>query len=207
MRPSLNAYPRDAVFAIVPLKGGTLAKSRLAAALSQSDRERLARDMARHVLAQLMQCRLIAEVWTVTPAASMAKIARDLGARVLKDRARRGMANACVQAFEELRTRGLATSGRRLLFIGGDLPQLDGNALQTLLNAGTGAAIAPDERRRGTNALVMDAGRPLELLFGPDSFQRHLRAAHRANIDLTVVDHPALAFDIDEPADLARLGS
>jgi 2-phospho-L-lactate guanylyltransferase len=189
----------------VPLKGGALAKSRLATALSQADRERLAHDMARHVLTQLVQSPLIAAVWAITPAASMAKIARQLGVHVLKDRECRGTTIACQQALTALRARGLATPGRRVLFIGGDLLHLNADALTTLLTSRTDAAIAPDEKRRGTNALLVDASRPVALSFGPHSFQRHLRAARRAGIDLTIVEHPALAFDIDEPADLARL--
>ena len=201
-----GAQLRDAVIAIVPLKGGVSAKSRLASVLDSAERTLLVDAMARHVFAKLAQCSSIVAIWTITASPRAAALARSCGARVIRESDRKGTAAACKEALEYLRCEGLATSGQRLLFINGDLPMLETGALDALVASTAAAVVAPDRTLQGTNALLVDACHPIEPCFGERSFDRHLLAARRAAVTPAVFHHPALAFDVDEVADLAALG-
>jgi 2-phospho-L-lactate guanylyltransferase len=65
--------------------------------------------------------------------------------------------------------------------------------------------ISPDGARSGTNALLVRPPDALPFAFGPDSFEAHLAAARRRDLDVHVCERPHLAFDLDTAGDLARL--
>lgn len=70
--------------------------------------------------------------------------------------------------------------------------------------------LAGDHDQSGTDLLLLrgDAVRGFTFSFGADSLARHNDIARRAGYSAAIVDHPALAFDIDEPRhylDAARL--
>ena len=62
--------------------------------------------------------------------------------------------------------------------------------------------IAPDRRRRGTNALLLSPADLIEYDFGGNSFVRHCERARRAGARLEVVELPSLGLDLDLPEDL-----
>src|SRR5437868_2150541 len=72
--------------------------------------------------------------------------------------------------------------------------------------ARTAVAVAPDRADVGTNALLLRPPRALVPAFGPASFDRHRAAARARGLSVAIVRLPALALDLDTPADLALLG-
>ncbi len=62
--------------------------------------------------------------------------------------------------------------------------------------------ISPDQRRSGTNALVMAPPGTIEYGFGPDSFERHIRSAEAAGARVEIIELPTLGLDLDAPEDL-----
>ncbi len=95
-----------------------------------------------------------------------------------------------------------------LLVLPVDLPRLDVADVDAMVAAaqdGARVVIAPDENASGTNALLLAPPDTLEFCFGDDSFKAHLEAARRSGIAARVIDRPGLAFDVDTPADHARL--
>ncbi len=88
-----------------------------------------------------------------------------------------------------------------------DLPLLTHEDLcQLIAKAGrNGAAIAPDRRLQGTNALCVPSGGEFKFRFGLGSFSRHKIEAKRCSIGLRSVPRCSLSFDVDLPRDFSRL--
>src|SRR4029077_16024484 len=81
---------------------------------------------------------------------------------------------------------------------------------QALRQPGPSFTIAPSHDEQGSNAILMSPPDAVPLRFGEDSFFPHLAAAEARGIAPTIVRLPGIAFDIDNPADLAhfaQLGS
>jgi len=177
--------------AIVPLKTAGQRKTRLASALSQTERDGLAQVLFDRVIGVLDACPAIGRI-SVLSEECPARV--DLG--WLRDRGR-GL-NSELQALE--------IEGPRVI-IHADLPLVTPDDVEALLAAARGgAAIAPDRHGAGVNALALDTGVSMEFQFGPGSFARH---QEQAGGRLAVVARPGLALDVDTPDDLAeavRLG-
>jgi 2-phospho-L-lactate guanylyltransferase len=90
------------------------------------------------------------------------------------------------------------------MLLPGDLPRLAPHDVETCLDAfGPDRLVAaPASADGGTGALVLQAGVPLPLAFGPGSFGKHLAAARTLGLAAEVVRAPGLGFDLDRPADL-----
>ncbi len=70
-----------------------------------------------------------------------------------------------------------------------------------------GVTIAPDRAKLGTNLLRVPTSVGFQVQFGRRSFARHLAECERLGLAVTVVERDDLAFDVDEPGDLAELGT
>ena len=89
-----------------------------------------------------------------------------------------------------------------------DLPHVTADEVRALVEATPerGLAIARAQDG-GTNAVSMRPPGIVATHFGePASAAVHARAAEDAGLEARIVDLPGLAFDVDTPADLERLG-
>lgn len=191
------------MWAIVPLKSPDAAKSRLRGVLDDALRRRLFLAMARHALRTLVDTPGIAKVLVVTSSDEVERLARGIGAEVLRQPLEAGTSEACVQAVGELC--GVA---RSVLIVSGDLPLLSQAALApfvVLAQQDRAVAIAADRHRRGTNVLMCRPPDAIPLSFGVDSFRAHVEHASRRGLALHVVESPLLGLDIDTPEDLDAL--
>ncbi len=199
----------NGIWAIVPIKETADAKQRLAAALPPALRRELAMAMAEDVLAALADTRGLAGIAVVTLDPGAAALAGRYGARVVADGARDGHTGAVTAAARRLAGEGAAG----ILTVPGDIPLVTADEIATLLAAHRPApsfTIAPSHDERGSNAIAMSPPGAVPLRFGDDSYFPHLAAAEACGITPTVLRLPGIAFDIDNPADLAhfaRLGS
>jgi 2-phospho-L-lactate guanylyltransferase len=198
-----------AVHAVVPLKELAQAKSRLAPVLAPAERSALALAMLRHVLdvlGELTRCRVLHGVWLVSPDPLAQQAAARRGAWPLTDAA--GSLN---MALEQARSTAQAAGAAALLVVPADMPRItpaDVRGLLAVLRAaqamqrGPACILAPDHALRGTNALALTLPSPLPFCFGLDSLAAHLDAARRLGVSAQIYASPALARDIDTPADL-----
>lgn len=81
-----------------------------------------------------------------------------------------------------------------------DLPSLSEEDILTMKSESikTQVVICPDHRGVGTNALCLNPGDCLPFLFEGESCQRHLQAARRAGLSVTLLKRPGLANDCDD---------
>lgn len=171
--------------AVVPLKKKAGRKSRLADILSEEQRIALSDAMACHVVSCLEACPSISEVWTLSPEPwEDSPWLRDMGRGLNEE--------LCIVRGEAIH--------RRLLVIHADLPAVTVDDVEYLLaQAGSGMALASDRHRKGTNAIALARPRPFRFAFGADSRERHVEAARG---ELTIVERPGLALDVDTAEDL-----
>ena len=94
-----------------------------------------------------------------------------------------------------------------MLTLPGDIPLVTTAEIEALLAAHRPApsfTIAPSHDEQGSNAILMSPPDAVPLRFGDDSYFPHLAAARARGIEPTVVRAPGIAFDIDNPDDLAH---
>ena len=144
---------------LIPVKAFHQAKRRLGPTVTATERERLARRMASHVVAASAPL----TVAVVCDDADVARWAVGLGAIVLWEPGQ-GL-NGAVRAGQ----RRLARAGARWVTVAhGDLPYARGLGV---LESFPGVTLAPDRRDDGTNVLRLPAGCDFRFSYGPGSFR------------------------------------
>jgi 2-phospho-L-lactate guanylyltransferase len=185
---------------IVPHRGLEAAKTRLAPVLDPQERVELARTLLERVLGVARTA--LDDVVVISPAASLAPIVEEAGARLVVQRGL-GLNEGLQQAREE----ALADGVGLLAVLHGDLPNLTAADVRALIEAVPGVrgvAIAPDRAGSGTNGLAMRPPDAVAFRFGTGSFELHRADAAERAVPVALVERPGLAFDLDTPADLAR---
>ncbi len=187
---------------VIPYRGPATAKTRLSGCLSDAARRHVSRAMFQHVLNVACATAGARRVLVVTASNTAASLAKRAGAAVLRERSQ-GLNEAVEAACAHLRTRGATTA----TIIAADLPLLS-RANLTALNARASrghVALAPDRGGTGTNAVALPLGARFAFKFGADSFRLHLSQSNGATLPVRVMNHAALAADVDVPEDLALL--
>ena len=190
------------VWAIVPFKGVSSAKSRLAFELSDADRRYLALAMLNDVLDTLCRCQTLAGVLLVSRSSEALEIARVHGVKHYHDSAR-NLSGAITEASEYL-TRSVKADGT--FFIPSDVPLITEQDVNTVLEQHTDITIIPDEIRAGTNGLLCSPPNRFPYRFDGRSFVPHLDAARASGIEPKVLYLPNFALDVDTAKDAMRAG-
>lgn len=181
------------MLAIVPVRGRD-GKHRLGGFLSSEERARLVEAMLTDVVAACEKARSVTGILVVTPEPGLAPD----GVDVLVDE---GVGHP--QAVERALAHGRAREGA--LVVMGDCPLATAEALDGLAAAADPVALAP-ATDGGMNAIALRPGDAILPALGlPDAADATLRRARQAGVDATVVEDPALAFDVDHPADVWKL--
>ncbi|HEV7808577.1 MAG TPA: 2-phospho-L-lactate guanylyltransferase [Solirubrobacteraceae bacterium] len=191
-------------FAILPVKRFGAAKFRLGDELSGGTRRALAEAMVTDVLMALRRTKSVSEALLVTSEPAAEAIGRGYGANVLHDGQEAGQSAATLIGIAHAVEQGAT----RVLLVPGDCPAVDPAELEALLDrpaTGRSVVIVPDRHGSGTNALLLTPPDVIEPAFGPDSREKHERAAAAANVPCTVEHVETLALDVDTSDDLAAL--
>lgn len=202
-------------WAIVPAKSLARGKSRLSPVLADDERAAFARGLLEHTLGVLAAAGLDG-VLVCTDGDDVADVAASRGAHVLRDGtahsaapthgvpAASPLARVVDGALRHVEARGAATA---VVFMA-DLPRLEAANVATLLAAldAHDVAIVRDHIGHHTNALAVSPPTAFATSFGtPRSFDAHCASARAAGLRLAVVDDAGIAFDVDGPADHARM--
>ena len=183
---------------LIPLKRLDAAKSRLASALTASERRRLMAAMMAHVV-RTAQAAGAGRVVIASSDPAAPGLAARLGVECASDGGRPWNAGL-VHARETL-----AAPAAAVLYLAGDLPLVEPGDVIALIEAGTsGTAVVGRAHDGGTNALGVSPPGALEPAFGaPRSAAVHAGLARERGLAVVVIDRPGLARDVDTPADLA----
>lgn len=191
------------IWAVVPVKDTADAKQRLAPSLPATLRQELALAMLEDVLAALAEAPGLAGRLLVTTDPAAIRLAGRYGAACTAEGAADGHTGAVMSA-----ARRLARERRGgMLTLPGDIPLVTADEIAAVLAAHAAApafTIAPSHDDKGSNAVLMSPPDAVALRFGDDSFFPHLAGARGCGIEPAIVRLPGIAFDIDNPADLAH---
>lgn len=192
------------IWAIVPVKPFTLAKSRLASIFTPQQRTDLGRWLLTRTLDVLAQVPEIARTLVVSRDSAALAMARKRKVYTVTESGVPNLNAALERATEVARS----FSAHAILVLPTDLPQLAAHDVQQILKARHGEAgvvIAPDRHERGTNALFVNPPGHMAYSFGEGSFQRHLCYAREAGLQPRIVRSAGLSCDLDTPDDWALL--
>jgi len=191
------------IWVVVLVKDFDSAKQRLGPALDPPQRRALARRNASRAIraAGAGQHRLV-----VAGSDEAAALAAELGAEVLVEPRQEGQNVAAQRGL----ARAIENGADAVLLLSSDLPLVTKKAVRDLLREASRlappvAVAVPATGRGGTNALYLHPPRAIGLHFGADSLAAFRREALGLGVRFEVHISPAMALDLDEPADLARL--
>jgi len=189
------------LWAIVPVKPLRRGKSRLAGALSEDERTELNRTLLQKTLKTLAELKEVEEVLVVSRDPHALTIARNYGARTVREDGQPGLNMALKRAtvVAQLYATGAVS------VLPADLPLITREDVIALIERGYEppvVVIAPDRHERGTNALLISPSGLIEYDFGENSFQRHCQRAKEAGARLEILHLPSLELDLDLPEDL-----
>jgi len=188
----------DRILVAMPMKPFIDAKSRLAAAIAQPQRERLVQALflrtQRFFASQFPEFdRLV-----VTPSAEVQRACWRVGARCLLESGLAGLNTAAARAVDWACIQGYD----KVLVVPGDVPVWMRGEVGALLDVGRAHdVVVARAHDGGTNAVLLRLPTAFEFRYGPDSAAAHLRGAHRAGLSAVTCQLPFLAHDIDVPAD------
>ena len=187
-------------WAIVPVKPLRRGKSRLAGILTEDERTDLNRALLQHTLQILSEWREVDEVLVVSRDPQVLTIARNYGARTVREDGQPELNTALKRATVIAQV--YATRG--VLVLPADLPLISREDALALVERATDppvVVIAPDRHGKGTNALLISPAGLIEYDFGEDSFQRHCELVKKAGARLEIVNLHSLGLDLDSPED------
>ncbi|HEU4343461.1 MAG TPA: 2-phospho-L-lactate guanylyltransferase [Candidatus Binatia bacterium] len=194
------------IFALIPVKGFRNAKQRLSGVLGTVERAMLAEVMFRDVLREVARARGLAGTFVVTGDDDVSRMARSLGAEVIRERVEKGETDAVEFARMELKKAGCEA----VLIVPGDIPMVRASDIEQVLSQlpeGTSSPfglLVPSHDRMGTNALLLSPPDIIKLRFGYDSFAYHMGQLAAEGLPLRFLENERIALDIDEPKDLTR---
>jgi 2-phospho-L-lactate/phosphoenolpyruvate guanylyltransferase len=186
----------NGVGVVIPVRAFALGKARLAADLGGAARAELGRQLADRVAAAAGELPAV----VVSGADDVRDWARARGLDVVDDPGSLDGAAAAGRTWVE--GRGCT----RAMIVHADLPLA---RTLTPLARDRGRPIVagvPCHRDDGTTVLSVPVDAPFRFAYGPGSFRRHAAEARRLRLGFRVVRDADLAFDVDVPDDLNRLG-
>jgi 2-phospho-L-lactate/phosphoenolpyruvate guanylyltransferase len=194
---------KTVTWVVVLVKDFESAKQRLGPALDPSSRRALARRNAERAVraASAGDQRLV-----VAGSQEVATMAERLGSQVILEPRQEGQNVAAKRGI----ARAVQGGGGAVLLLSSDLPHVTKKAVRELLAAAalvaTPAAVAvPAVGRGGTNALYLRPPDAITLHFGADSLESFRRESETRGVNFVIHNSEAMALDLDEPDDLARV--
>jgi len=211
MTPTRASADLSRTWAIVPVRGLEVAKSRLGGQLDAEERLDLVTRLLERVIAAACASATLAGTIVVSPDPAALELTERLGAT-----ARRQTGSGLIAGLDEARAMAEKAGATAILVLPADLPAVDGDAIDELLRqiASQGAGLTPaparnnglvglvtDQHGSGTNALLLSPPSVIDFAFGPGSRVAHRRAAEDAGATYLELDG-ALSLDLDTPDDL-----
>jgi 2-phospho-L-lactate guanylyltransferase len=194
---------KTVVWVIVLVKDFASAKQRLGPALDPTSRRALARRNAERAVraASAGDQRLV-----VAGSQEVDTMAKRLGAQVILEPRQEGQNVAAKRGI----ARAVQGGAGAVLLLSSDLPLVTAKSVRELLKTAAlvdapAAVAVPAVGRGGTNALYLRPPDAVTLHFGADSLESFRREAESRGVNFVIHQTDAMALDLDEPDDLARV--
>lgn len=195
--------------ALIPVRGSSSAKTRLAPLFTEDERLALVWSMLRRLVREVIVSGVVDHTVIVTrdPAAVEAHVPLDSSVTVLEQPGNTGLNGA----LELGRDRAMGHAYDGLLVLPGDLPLVTEEDIRALVAAPGPLVVATDRAEEGTNAMRIDLdawrGTSFRFQMGPGSYGLHAAEAGRIGHRATPLFRVGIAHDLDSPRDWADLSS
>jgi 2-phospho-L-lactate/phosphoenolpyruvate guanylyltransferase len=189
------------MWAIVPCKNITHAKSRLASVLAPAERSQLAIAMLNDVLKVLANIEMLKAIVVASSDAMAQECAVKFGAHCFTKQCDQGPSCAFSAATKYAHEQG----ARAVIAVSADLPLLSSSEVACALVAlqqNSSVVLAPASSDQGTNLMGMNPVGIIPYTYGDGSFSQHKSAARTVGIEPLVINGIGLGLDIDTPEDL-----
>jgi 2-phospho-L-lactate guanylyltransferase len=189
------------LWVIVPVKPLRRGKSRLATILSEEERTQLNISMLVNTLNAINKAPEVETILVVSRDPAALALAREHGARTVREESRPELNLALQRATEVARL----YAAQSVLILPADLPLIKTKDISDFIKLGgypPEVIIAPDRRLEGTNAFLTTPVGIIPYSYGSGSFCRHLGYAETNNIRVVVCKNPVFGLDLDIPEDL-----
>ncbi len=207
MTPATARLDPAGTWAIIPVRGLERAKSRLAGPLDAEERRDLVSRLLQRAIGAATGSARIAGTIVVSSDPAALQLARAAGAATVTD-----LGTGLNPALELARTEAQARGATAVVVLPADLPWLERETLDGVLEAAAGAgagsrasaalvALVPDRHGTGTNVLVLAPPEAIDFAFGPGSRARHAAEAAAAGAAYVELGGP-LDMDLDTAEDL-----
>ncbi len=194
----------NSLYALIPVKDLSQAKSRLSPWLTADQRRALMLAMLRDVLATVTNFSAIDHTFLLLSNEQDADFCLEEKVTPLFEPEPLGLNGALHFAVDKLMDRGAQSA----LIVPGDIPLLQLSDLQALLSTRPQAGsvvIVPNRDHTGTNALLCTAPNCLPFSYGDNSFMHHQQSAAALALACQTALLPNMALDVDTPEDLMQL--
>ena len=189
------------MWAILPVKDMTNAKTRLSDVLYQNERHDFFHAMLTDVLGAVCATPLLEGVAIITKDKEAQELARHHNIDFILENENNGQTTAVSRAISWLKTKNITT----VMQIPGDIPLTTPTELISVIEShrlAPSMSIVPARDKRGSNCVICSPPDVIKLNFGNNSFIPHLHAAKQAGIRPTISSLPGIGLDIDTPDDL-----
>ena len=188
---------------IVLIKDFNAAKQRLQPALGPKARRELAR---RNAQLAVEAAAAGDKVVVVAGSEEVAALAAGWGVEVLAEPRQEGQNVAAARGI----AKAVEGGADGVLLLSSDLPLVTRDAVRDVLESAARleppvVVAVPAVGRGGTNALYLRPPDAITLHFGSDSLAKFRQEAQSRGVEFVVHHSDAMALDLDEPGDLARL--
>lgn len=199
----------DSIWAVVPVKNFSAAKSRLSTLLGAAHRAQLARAMAADVITALRNSNAAARLYMLSDSNDTFEAAAALDISWLDEASVTQLPglNAGIEGTARLAARGGATA---LLVILADMPLLTADDIRQVVSTwqsleGEQRVVMVRSDDGGTNLLLAEHPEAFTYHYGPDSHARHSRECARRQCTAATVTLTSTALDVDNVEDFYSL--
>ncbi len=190
------------MWAIGPIKTFDRAKQRLANVLSEEERRSLLLAMARDVLTCLAKSKRLSGVLIVSRTVEADALAQTFATERFAESPDANLAGALEQATQHL----IANfDAKGVIVVPADVPGIETEELDEILEAHEQVTILPDAENIGTNGLACSPPLCMPYIFDGKSFKPHVDGAFAAGITPRIVPGTRFSLDVDVPDDLRKV--
>ena len=189
-------------WAVIPVKGLTESKTRLATHLQGEKRRILVEALLDDVLSSIIRSRVYGPIMVISPDENVASRIRPPEVSFLKQT---GIGlNRAVEQANRLATLGHA---RSLTTVLADIPLVEPSDFKELVGLGSPArrVVMAPSTKGGTNVMLTSPPGVISPSYGRWSYSKHLRRAQAGRLNAYSLSNRRVSFDIDTMADLVEL--
>lgn len=189
------------IFAVIPVKILSEAKTRLAQILTSAERSELVVSMLRDVLEAVTNASALERVLVISADDTVLRLAHQYKAKSLREKAPTGLNSAVKQATDWC----IANDAEGVLTLLADIPLITSTDVTEIISVSKQepmVVIAPSKNEDGTNALLRKPPYVIPTYYGQKSFRLHLQEAIKRKLPYSIYRSSRMAFDIDTIEDL-----